>query len=224
MTGEGGAARRLAILAAIVAWFGVLLQLYLSLKASLANGKTVLEGLVLYFGYFTILTNILVALVLTFPLVAPASSPGRFFLRPGVRTGTAAAITAVGVSYFVLLRNVWNPQGWQLVADAVLHYVTPILFLVYWWIAVPKLALRASHLPRWASYPVGYFLYMLIRGELIGHYPYHFLDVAALGYGKTFVNGLGVLLGFILVSVLLLVAARLQRALGPVDAAREADR
>jgi hypothetical protein len=205
--------RRFTILAANVAWFGVLLQLYLSLKFSLANGKTVADGLVAYFGYFTILTNILVALVLTVALVAPASSAGRFFKRPGVTTATAAAIAVVGLAYFLLLRAVWNPQGWQLVADSVLHYVTPILFLVYWWIAVPKHGLRWSHLPAWASYPIGYLVYMLIRGKLTGLYPYHFLDVGALGYGKALMNGLGVLFIFILVSVLLLVAARLQRAL-----------
>jgi hypothetical protein len=74
---ERGSVRGLAILVAGVAWFGVLLQLYLSLKSSVANGKTIAEGLIIYFGYFTILTNILVALVLTLPLVAPASSAGR---------------------------------------------------------------------------------------------------------------------------------------------------
>lgn len=99
---ERGTVRLFAVFAATMAWFGMLLQLYLSLKLSLANGKTVAEGLIIYFGYFTILTNILVALVLTIPLVAPVSAAGRFFARPGVGTATAAAITVVGLAYFFL--------------------------------------------------------------------------------------------------------------------------
>lgn len=210
MMAQPGTPSRFNILAAVVAWFGVLLQLYLSLKLSVANGKTVAEGLIIFFGYFTTLTNILVGLVLLLPLVAPASSVGRFFHRPGVRTSTAAAIFSVGIAYHLLLRNVWDPQGWQLVADSVLHYVTPILYIWFWWVAVPKQGLRWPHVAAWTSYPVGYLVYMLIRGELTGLYPYHFLDVGALGYGKTLTNGLGVLLGFVLVSLLLLVASHFQ--------------
>jgi len=213
VTAERGTARLFMVFAATVAWCGVLLQLYLSLRLSLANGKTVVEGLIIYLGYFTILTNILVAVVLTLPVVVPASWAGRFFSRPGVRTMAAAAITEVGVAYFFLLRNVWNPQGWQLAADSVLHYLTPILFLVYWWTAVPKEGLRWSHVGAWASYPIGYFVYMLIRGELTGLHPYHFLDVGLLGYGRTLMNGLGVLVGFVLVSLLLLLAGRWQTSL-----------
>lgn len=220
---QRGPARWFTLLAASVAWFGVLLQLYLSLKSSVASGKTVAEGLIIFSGYFTILTNILVALVLTLPLVAPDSPAGRFLNRPGVRTATAAAITTVGIAYHLLLRNVWDPQGWQLVADRVLHYVTPILYLLFWWVVVPKRGLRWLHVAAWTSYPVGYLIYMLIRGELTALYPYHFLDVGALGYGRTLTNGLGVLLVFVLASVLLLVAARAQRALG-TDPARECDR
>jgi hypothetical protein len=217
---QPGAPRRFNIVAAVVAWFGVLLQLYLSLKSSVANGKTIAEGVTIFFGYFTILTNILVALVLLLPLVAPASLVGRFFHRPGVRTSTAAAIFAVGIAYHLLLRNVWNPQGWQLVADSVLHYVTPILYIWFWWVAVPKQGLRWSHVAAWTSYPMGYLVYMLIRGELTGLYPYHFLDVGTLGYGKTLANGLGVLLGFVLVSLLFLVASLLQVSAGHKGNAR----
>ncbi len=211
MTAERGTVRFFAVVAAAVAWVGVLLQLALSLQLSLSNNKTVAEGLIVYFGYFTILTNILVALVLTASLLAPVSFAARYFVRPGIQTATAAAITLVGLAYFLLLRTVWNPQGWQLVADWVLHYLTPILFLVYWWIAVPKQGLRPTQIAAWASYPIGYLAYLLIRGELTGLYPYHFLDVSALGYGRTLANGLALLLGFGLVSLCLLATARLQR-------------
>jgi hypothetical protein len=50
---------RTAVIAlAALAWLGVLLQLYLSLHSAIANGKGLIGGVVSYFGYFTILTNI----------------------------------------------------------------------------------------------------------------------------------------------------------------------
>ena len=227
MTAIHGEIRVLTVFTVVFAWFGLFLQLYLSLSLSSSNGKSIVEGLVIYFGYFTILTNILVAIVLTVPLVTPSSRAGRFLMRPGVRTATTAAITVVGVAYFLLLRKVWNPQGWQLVADAILHYLIPILVLVLWWFSVPKQNLRWMQVGVWMSYPLGYFVYMLIRGELTGLYPYHFLDVSSLGYGTTFINGLWVLAGFALVSLLLLLVGRLQRPLGedadPVQQRHPAD-
>lgn len=221
VTGERGPPHLLAVIAMAVAWFGVLLQLHLTLGLSLANGKTIATGLVIYFGYFTILTNLLVAVGLMVPLLAPASWAGRFFRRPGVRTATAAAIAVVGLAYFFLLRSVWNPQGWQLVADGVLHYLTPLLFLTFWWIAVPKQGLRWWQVGVWTSYPLGYFACMLIRGELTGLYPYHFLDAGSLGWDRTLTNGLGVLAAFVLASLVLVLAGRWQT---PIDTGGELGR
>jgi len=45
MMADRGSMRRFTIVVTIVAWFGCLLQLNLSLRLSLANGKTVGEGL-----------------------------------------------------------------------------------------------------------------------------------------------------------------------------------
>ncbi len=196
--------------AAFVAWSAVLLQFVLSLQLAVANGKGVVGGIVIFFGYFTILTNILVALALSAPLIAPNSALGRFFGRPGVATMVAAAITVVCLAYFFLLRNVWDPEGWQFVADAALHYVTPALFLLYWWFAVPKDELRWVDLPKWTVYPVAYLVYALVRGALTGLYPYHFIDVNVIGYGAALANAVGIMIGFSVVAALLVAVSRFQ--------------
>jgi hypothetical protein len=205
------ATRNFTLLAAATVWFGVVLQLYLSLHRAIAGGGSLAQGLASYFGYFTILTNIFVALALTAPLAAPASTAGGFFGRPGVQTAAAAAITLVSVAYALLLRHVWDPQGWQLVADRVLHYASPLLFLAHWWIAVPKRSLRWSDALAWASYPLAYFAYLLLRGLLLGEYSYYFVDVHALGYARTLLNALGLLVGFLVIAFALVAAARWQR-------------
>ncbi len=52
---------RVTTLVGLMAWFGVLLLQVLSLQLAVANGKSVGDGLVVYLGYFTVLTNLLVA-------------------------------------------------------------------------------------------------------------------------------------------------------------------
>jgi len=203
--------RAMVIGLAALAWSGVLLQLYLSLHSAIENGRGVVGGLVSYFGYFTIVTNLLVCISLTIPLLAPASSAGRFFARSDVTAGVATSIVFVGLAYHLLLRNVWNPQGLNLIANDLLHYVTPILFLAYWWFYFPKGALRWSYPLIWGLYPTVYLIYALIRGSIIGSYPYGFLDPSATGYQQTLINAVGLLIAFIVIGLLFTALGRVQR-------------
>ena len=52
-----------AAMLAALAWTALLLQLFLSLRLSLANGSGIVHGLWTYLAYFTVLTNLLVAVV-----------------------------------------------------------------------------------------------------------------------------------------------------------------
>jgi hypothetical protein len=204
--------RPMAALVAAVGWFALLLQLYLSLRFALANGETPAQGLVSYFGYFTVLTNLLVSLATTLPLLAPSSAPGRFFAGSMAIGWVAASIAFVGVAYYVLLRHVWQPQGLQLVADVLLHYATPILFVVYSLIVLRGLALRWAAPLWWSIYPMLYFAYALLRGALIGRYPYAFIDVSMLGYATTLRNACLLLVAFLMLAYLLILVWR--RGLG----------
>lgn len=196
---------------AALAWFGVLLQTFLTLHSAINGGRGVLSGIISLLGYFTILTNLLVCFALTFPLLAPASAMGRFFARSDVNAGVATSIVFVGLSYYFLLRNVWDPQGLALLANDLLHYVMPTIFLIYWWFNFPKGALRWSYPLIWGIYPTAYLVYVLIRGPLVGGYPYGFIDPTAIGYQKTVINGIGLLFVFIALGMILIALGRLQR-------------
>ena len=196
---------------AALAWFGLLLQLFITLQANIQSGHGVGRGIVIFLGYFTILTNLVVCLALTLPLLAASTPAGRFFARSDVNAGVATSIVFVGLAYYFLLRNVWNPQGLSLLANVILHYVTPALFLIYWWFAFPKGALRWSYPLIWGIYPTAYMVYVLIRGEIIGHYPYGFIDPSAIGYQKTMINAVGLLIVFIALGLILVALSRLQR-------------
>jgi len=187
-------------IAAVLGWFALILQLYVILMSRWQGDKSLLGGVDIFFSYFTVLTNILVAIVLTCAATSGDSPLRRFFLKPTVQTGVAAAIVLVGLAYSLLLRNTWNPEGLQWVADELLHDVMPVLFVVYWWCCVRKGTLRLWDGLPWAIYPVVYFAYVLLRGHLIGVYPYPFFDVDKLGYPQVFINAGQILLGVLLVS------------------------
>lgn len=193
---------------AALAWFGLGLQLLLSLRLVVAQGGTLLGGLVVYLGYFTVLTNLLMALSLSLALLRPTSAAGRWCRRPGVATAVAVSIALVGLTYHLLLRHVWDPQGLQKVADVTLHYALPLLGVLHWWLAVPP-ARMAWHAPlAWSLWPLAYLGYALLRGLWLGTYPYPFIDVAALGYPHTLLNALGLWAVFLLVGAAFVAVAR----------------
>jgi hypothetical protein len=200
--------RPLAALIAFVAWCGVVLQLCLSLRLTDARGMSTLQGLAIYLGYFTVLTNILVAVAVTWPAALPATAPGRFFTQPAVIGWVASSIAFVGVAYFVLLRHVWNPQGLQLLADVLMHYIVPALVVLYSVIALRRTTLRWTAPLWWSLYPVIYFVYVLVRGALMGRYPYHFIDVSQLGYALTLRNALALWVAFLVLAYVLLLLWR----------------
>jgi len=202
--------RRLITSAAVLGWAGLGIQLYLIFFARLSVGASLLGGVVSFFSYFTVLTNTLVAVVLTCAVTDRESAARRWFLQPWVSSGIAVSIAVVGLAYSILLRHLWHPQGWQFIADELLHDVMPLLFLAYWWLCVPKGTLRLKHLPLWLIYPLVYFAYALLRGHLLGAYAYPFIDVALLGYPQVFVNAGGILLGFVLIALLVIGVDRWQ--------------
>ena len=201
-------ARPLAALIALAAWFGVVLELYLSLRMTHAKGMTTAQGLAIYFGYFTVLTNLLVGVAATWPLVLPSSGPGRFFASPAAIGWVAVSIAFVGIAYFVLLRHAWNPQGLQRVADVVMHYVVPGLVVIYSLPALRRTSLRWSAPLWWSLYPMLYFAYVLLRGALIGRYPYHFIDVSQLGYALTLRHAVMLWLAFLMLAYMLMLLWR----------------
>ncbi len=194
--------------AVLLGWAGLSIQLYLIFYSRWALGASLLGGLLSFFSYFTVLTNTLVATVLTCALTSRESAARRWFMQPWVSSGIAVSIAVVGLAYNVLLRHLWHPEGWQWLADELLHDVMPLLFLAWWWLCVPKGTLRLRHIALWVIYPLLYFAYALLRGHLLATYPYPFIDVDTLGYPQVFVNAGGLLAGFVLIALVLIALDR----------------
>lgn len=203
--------RPLAAFGSVLGWFGLVLQLWYSIRIMHAKGEGALAGVWLYLGFYTILTNMLVAKSLAAASLGPEHGPVvRFFLRPGVQTAIAMSITIVSLIYNLMLRQLWHPTGGLLLADLIVHDIMPPLYLLHWWLAVPKQGLQWSQVLVWQSYPAGYFFYVMLRGAIDGWYPYPFFNVTALGYLDVLLNAIGVLMAFIAVGVMLVALGRWQ--------------
>ncbi|WP_150631239.1 Pr6Pr family membrane protein [Pseudomonas fluorescens] len=208
MVSQSAARRRFVAVAALLGWAGLSIQLYLIFYSRWALGASLLGGLLSFFSYFTVLSNTLVATVLTCALTSRESAARRWFLQPWVSSGIAVSIAVVGLAYNVLLRHLWHPEGWQWLADELMHDVMPLLFLAWWWLCVPKGTLRLRHIALWVIYPLVYFAYALLRGHLLATYPYPFIDVDTLGYPQVFVNAGGLFAGFVLIALLVIALDR----------------
>jgi hypothetical protein len=191
-----------------ISWLALAAQFYLILANRTAS---IPETITRFFSYFTILTNILVAVSFTLLFRRPRSRPWAFFLRPGTLTAIAVYISIVSIVYNLVLRALWNPQGLQLLVDELLHSVIPVMFFLFWLLYVPKNRLSFKNLGGWLIYPFIYLAGVLVRGAVSGFYPYPFLDVTAKGYVKIFINIIVLLGGFLLFSIFLLVIAKLRR-------------
>ena len=192
--------KRCVTAATLAGWVGLAIQQYLIFYSRWSTGASLLGGLVNFFSFFTVLTNTLVV-VLSYAVVDRDSAAKRFFLAPRVSSAIVASIVLVSLAYNLLLRHLWQPEGFQFIADELLHDVMPLLFVVYWWRCVPKGTLQCKHIGLWVLYPLLYFAYVLLRGDLLGQYQYPFFDVGTLGYPQVFVNAGGILAGFVLIAL-----------------------
>ncbi len=196
-------------LVAIVVWFGLGLQFYISTQLYISQGHTFTEAVIQILSYFTVLTNILVALACSYIVLSPNSKAGQFFSRTSTLTAIAVYITIVGCIYNLILSNQWNPQGLFKLADTLLHTVSPIMFIILWLVFVAKEKLRWILAIKWLWFPFFYLVYSLIRGQVLGIYPYFFMDIGVLGYKQTIMNCLFVLIAFVSFSGIFLSISRL---------------
>ena len=198
---EKRSARIYASIGAVMGWFAVIMQFYLLMQN---NPAPVKEKIFRFFGYFTIDTNILCALFLTFIALQSNSRLGRFFRKATTATALTVYITIVGITYNILLRNTWNPQGMQKIVDELLHSVIPVYFILFWFIFVLSQDLKWKNAFPWLIYPILYIVYAIILGGITKFYPYPFVDVNELGYAKALTNSLIVLVLIFLLSLALI--------------------
>jgi hypothetical protein len=212
MKNDGSSGRLLLQLVAILGWLGLGLQLMVSAHLASTAGRSVFGGVVDALCYFTVLTNLLTAIVSTVGVIGAKG----FFASAGTRAATAVYIFVVGLIYTLLLRTLWAPTGLHKIADALLHDLVPLAYTLWWVAFARKDGLRWTQPLRWLAYPLAYFAFAVVLGSTTGRYLYPFVDLGALGVAALLLNA--VLLG-VLFFVLGLAAVALGRSRGRIQLA-----
>ncbi len=191
-------ARAVHLVVAVVAWAALLLQLVLVVQGSAVLVEDDPPGLgariYRFFAYFTIQSNLLVALVST--VLARDPALGRTSWRV-LRLAGLVGITVTGLVHFFLLRPLLDLDGADRVADTMLHMVVPVLAVVAWaWVGPrPRFAVReAAYALCW---PVAWLAWTLVVGRVDGWVPYPFLDGDAEGWGAVAAVGVAITVLFI---------------------------
>jgi hypothetical protein len=138
-----------------------------------------------FFSYFTIQSNLIAIASLTLAGLASFARPARRWDM--LRGGAVVYMTVTGVVYALLLSgtDVDTALNW---VNTVVHQLMPIVVVVDWLLDPPirPIALRRSLV--WVIYPLFWIAYTMIRGAIVGWYPYPFLDPAPAGYGPVVVT------------------------------------
>ncbi len=162
------------------------------------------DAFIYFWTYFTHLTNLW--LLLTYAAVVFGWSWLGWFRRPVIMASAAAFITLVMLYYHFMLAPTLQLEGALGVATVLLHYVTPILYLVWWALFAPHGVLRFQHIGLMLLPGIGYVAWVLLRGAVVHEYPYDILDAGKFGYGGVAI-GVAVLLLAVTIFSLVLVAA-----------------
>jgi hypothetical protein len=185
-------------LIALVCWVG----LALNFSATYANSGDVVATLWRLGHFFTIISNLALALAMTW-----LAFGGR--VSPFLTSGLTLSILLVGIVYMLLLHGLHPLSGGALVANHLLHYVSPVAMAAYWLLFTPHGRLRWPDPFWWSLFPLAYFAYVIARGAHGDGYPYPFINVSKLGAMRTTINALGIAAGFILCGFVLVLADRL---------------
>jgi hypothetical protein len=196
--------RLVAGIIAVVAVGTIVLQLGLNLAGAPAKGVPFWRVPIDLYGYFTIWSNTLVALVTGW---FARGRYGRGLLgRPGTLGSTVVYIVVVGVIYNTLLVQ-YNPQtGLRLAIDTMFHTIIPIAYPLWWLMFVPRGRLGWNALAPTVIFPVVYGVFALAKGSITGKYAYFFIDVGKYGLGQVLINiaALGLLYALLMALVIAL--------------------
>ncbi|GGG71026.1 hypothetical protein GCM10011415_18510 [Salipiger pallidus] len=161
-----------SVLIACVAWASLVAQFIATEQESLAFAP--LGTAWDLARYFTLLTNLLVAL--SFAVMTLTDR----MLSPAWLGGLTLWIGIVGGVYWALLAQ--SPKGLEAWANQGLHTAVPLLTVLFWIKCAPKHGLHFGTALVWMLWPLAYFLYAIARGQVDGVYPYFFTDPASVGW------------------------------------------
>jgi hypothetical protein len=190
---------------ALAMQFGIILDATAALKGSGALKFPVLTAVVVMLSFLTVQINVLIGAVMTLA----ALGVRRFEGSGRLRAALVAYLWAGSAVFILVLQPYWQHRGLQLTADVLLHGAVPLLYGLFWLLAVPKAQLRWRDPAIWLTYPAIYVVVVLTFARWSGFYPYPVIDLRLLTTKVLALNLVAATATFLATSLALVAVARI---------------
>ena len=153
-----------------------------------------------FFSYFTIQSNLIAVAVFLIGAARWRETPtiGWELVR-----GAALLYMTVTLVVFSLLLSGSDVDTAVVWVNTVVHKLFPLVLLIDWILDPPRHRISIRDSLVWLVYPLAWLAYTMVRGALVGWYPYPFLDPANGGFGTVALYVVAILVfGVVLCAVL----------------------
>ncbi|MEK7152561.1 MAG: Pr6Pr family membrane protein, partial [Patescibacteria group bacterium] len=121
-----------------------------------------------------------------------------------LRGASVLYMAITGIVYALLLSGIDVDLSLPWV-NLQLHYIMPIVVVADWLYQPQRGQLTIKKIAPWLIFPTLYLIYNLVRGPLVGWYPYPFLDPNTVGgYGGVVLYSIGIVVALCAVSFVLM--------------------
>lgn len=164
-----------------------------------------------HFSYFTIWSNLLAAVIFTMLAINPNRTGSLFRV---LRLDAIVMMIVTGIVYNALL-NTGGHEGWDFWSNGIQHTWGPILVFLVFVISGPRGWISSSTIFAALLLPILWLAYALIRGSVIGAYPYDFLDVNANGMASVLAFVAQIIVFAIILGYVLMLIDAIMRKMFP---------
>lgn len=180
-------------LTAVVAITALVLQLVLVVRGGQVLDEAAPPALGLrlarFVAYFTIQSNILVAVAATLLARDPSRDSAAF---RGLRLAATVGITVTGLVHFFLLRPLLDLTGADWAADKLLHMAVPVLAVIGWFAFGPRPRVDGRAIAVAFAWPIAWLVVTLSVAGATRWVPYPFLNVRVEGWAHVGVVCVGI--------------------------------
>ncbi len=142
------------------------------------SGTTSFATAVYPLKYFTIQSNILVAIYFILSLFPKFEKSVKF------RSWFGAVVVYISITFLVfvtMLQAIWHPTGFGLVGSILNHYLTPLSTIAVFVIYRRDYSFSKQNVKSWLIYPIIYMVFLLVHGFVTGDFIYPFFDINTIG-------------------------------------------
>lgn len=201
---------KLIFISSIVGFFAFFVQMNITLTKKMSEGFSLIYSLNHYLSYFTIIINLALATFLFCYSIYPHSKITSWFKKAAINGAMCVYILIVGIIFYALLYKDLHLSAIEFIVSHIQHAFMPVAYLYFWYSELRDSSLRYWDGVRWLIVPFVYFIYLMVRGQIVGKYPYFFVDIEKFGIPKVAMFAAAILMFFLLVGSLLIFVDRRQ--------------